>query len=104
MELKYYYSESTVKPQEIEAGKTTVYFRKDITSEERPINDKITQTFYIYQEAKMPLEDFKKMAEVQVSINALKAKNDSLINNDNQLAIMEAIADLYSLVLGGGSV
>ena len=103
MNLEYRYSESTVKPEEIEACKTTVFFRKDIHTEERTFGD-YTQTFYVYQEAKMPLEEFKKLADAQASINAIKAPEDAKTNDNNQLAIMEAIADLYTLVLGGGSV
>ena len=113
MELNYYYSESTVKPQEIEACKTTVYFRKDIKTEERTYGDN-TQTFYIYQEAKMPIEEFKILANNQLFVNAVKGANDSeKINNintnsidsgDNQLIIMEAIADLYDVIakIAGG--
>ena len=93
MKLEYKHSESTVKPQEIEVNKTTVYFRKDITVEEREIEDGFL-TFYVYQEAKVPLEDFKKMAENQMYINAITGMK----NSDNQLIIMEAIADLYEAV------
>lgn len=99
MELKYRYSESTVRPQEIEACKTTVYFRKNIKTEERTYGD-VTQTFYTYQEAKMPIEEFKVMANNQALVNAMKGINDS----DNQLVIMEALADLYDLIskISGG--
>lgn len=113
MNLEYVYSESTVRPQEIAIGKTTVYFRKDITTEERTFGDE-TQTFYVYQEAKMSLEDFRTMANDQALVNALKGVNDSektanietkvMDNEDNQLIIMEAIADLYDAIamLSGG--
>lgn len=99
MNLEYRYSESTVKPEELEIGKTTVYFRKDIKTEERTFDD-FTQTFYVYQEAKMPLEEFKKRANNQVFINAMKGADTA----DNQMIIMEAIADLYEAVaaLQGG--
>ena len=99
MELNYKYSESTVKPQEIEIGKTTVYFRKDIATEERTFDD-YTQTFYVYQEAKIPLYEFRKKADNQAMINAMRGAD----NKDNQLIIMEAIADLYDVIatLTGG--
>lgn len=107
MNLEYTYSESTIKPQEIEAGKTTVYFRKDIDAEERTYDDH-TYTFYTYQEARMPIEEFRKMAEIQASVNAVKGVNDSenisqIVENgsdstNNQLILMEAIADLYDII------
>lgn len=114
MDLNYVYSESTVKPQEIEACKTTVYFRKDIKTEERTYGD-LTQTFYVYQEAKMPIEEFKRIANNQVFVNAVKGANDSekiddiktksVDSQDNQLIIMEAIADLYERIasISGGT-
>ena len=114
MNLEYVYSESTVKPQEIEACKTTVYFRKDIKEIERTYGD-YTQTFYTYQEAKMPLEEFKRMADNQVFVNAVRGANDSekiediknrgVDSENNQLIIMEAIADLYERIaaLSGGT-
>ena len=115
MELEYVYSESTKKPDEIAIGKTTVYFRKDITTEERTMGDD-TQTYYVYKEAKMPIADFRAMANDQALVNALKGVNDSektanietkvIDNEDNQLIIMEAIADLYdaiAMVAGGMS-
>ena len=114
MNLEYVYSESTVKPQEIEACKTTVYFRKDIKEIERTYGD-YTQTFYTYQEAKMPLEEFKRIANNQMFVNAIKAVNDSekignietrgIDSENNQLIIMEAIADLYERIaaISGGT-
>ena len=116
MDLNYVYSESTVKPQEIEACKTTVYFRKDIKTEERTHGD-FTQTFYTYQEAKMPIEEFKRIANNQIFVNAVKGANDSekindiklksIDSQDSQLIIMEAIAELYELIAsiqGGTSI
>lgn len=100
MKLEYVYSESTARPQEIEVCKTTVYFRKDITTEERVFENSIPVTYYVYQEAKMPIDEFKKMADNQASINAVRSSD----NKDNQLIIMEAIADLYDAIamLAGG--
>lgn len=61
MTLNYYASESDLMPEEIdvESSPTTVYFRKDIHTEERP--DEMTgetRTVYVYQEAKIPRSEY----------------------------------------------
>ena len=100
MLFDYKYSESTVKPAEIEETKTTVYIRKDIVSEER--TDSLgTQTFWTYQEAALTLEEFNKYSNI---INAKNANDISqlMVNQEagdnNQMIIMEAIADLYDAI------
>lgn len=108
MELKYTYSESTVKPADIELCKSTVYLRKDVAEEERTDTDGNTTVFYTYQEAKMSHEEFNEYSTQKAAINAVKGTNDSenissLLagqeNGDtNQLIIMEAIADLYDAI------
>lgn len=100
MELVYRKSESTNKPLTIETTPTTVFIRKDIVK-----NDDM----YTYQEAKLSLEDFNKYSSQIASLNAIKGINDSeniskivqngVDNGDNQLIIMEAMADLYNLIL-----
>lgn len=104
----YRYSESTVKPAEIEIGKRSVYLRKDIAEEERRNENGKTITVYTYQETKMSLEEFNKYSTQQAAINAINGTNDSenitniLIGQENgdtnQLIIMEAIADLYDAI------
>lgn len=108
MKLEYKYGESTVKPPFIERGYSTVYIHKDIVSEERENLDGSTTTFWTYQEAKMPIEEFDKYIELLMANNAIKGVNDSenisqLVDgqangDNNQLIIMEAIADLYDVI------
>lgn len=99
MELVYRKSESTNKPLTIETTPTTVFIRKDIVK-----NDDM----YTYQEAKLSLEDFNKYSSQVAALNAVKGVNDSeniskivqngVDNGDNQLVLMEAMADLYDLI------
>lgn len=108
MEPKYVYSESTVKPLTIEAGKTSVYLRKDIEEEVRTDMDGNKVTYYTFQEARMSLEEFNQYANVLASMNAVKDINNAsnillLLDGQNygdmnQMTIMEAIADLYDAI------
>ena len=115
MEPIYVHSESTVKPSTLEIGKRTVFLRKNIVEEKRTDEDGSTTLFYVYEEAKMSHEDFNKYSNYIAAKNAINGVNDSenisnLIvgqenGDNNQMIIMEAIADLYdavaSLSLGG---
>lgn len=115
MEPIYVHSESTVKPSTLEIGKRTVFLRKNIVEEERTNELGNTTIFYIYEEAKMSHEDFNKYSNYIAAKNAINGVNDSknistLVagqenRDNNQMIIMEAIADLYdavaSLSLGG---
>lgn len=127
MELTYRTSRSTIKPPEFERTKTTVYLRKDIEekqqitypneepiveqSEEPIIEQKaepIVSTYYEYQEAKLSHEDFDIYSAELASMNAVKGVNvpdnisqimqDGVTSSDNQLVLMEAMADLYDLI------
>lgn len=108
MDLNYISVESAFKPSSVEIQKTTVYFRKDFIEKERTDNNGSVCTLWTYQEATMPVEDFNVYANQLISINAVKAVNDSeriskLVENgsdssNNQLILMEAIADLYDVV------
>ena len=108
MEPIYRYSESTVRPNDIEICKKTVYLRKDIVEEQRTYADGNTVTFYTYQEAKMSHEQFNEYSSLMAARNAINGVNDSTnISNllsgqengdNNQLIIMEAIADLYDVI------
>ena len=103
MELVYRPSESTVRPVEVEKSKHTVFLRKDIVEEDRD-----GMTFYTYQEAKLSHADFAEYSSFIVAKNAINGVNDSAnINNlldgqaigdNNQLIIMEALADLYDVI------
>lgn len=59
MTLTYISAESTVKPEELEVGKTTVFLRRDIVEEQRDANreDGSTITIYKYDEAKMTKDE-----------------------------------------------
>lgn len=110
MEPIYVKAESMTKPTEIEFCKHTVFIRKNITSEERtdPFGD--VRTYWTYDEAKMAPEEFNKYVEMMSARNAINGKNDSdniisLLSgqsngDNNQLIIMEAIADLYDVIAG----
>lgn len=109
MELNYRYSESTVQPPALEVTEGTVYIRKDFaeitrTSEQggEPV------LFYTYQEAALTPQEFNSYSALLMTNHAIKGKDDSdnivqimagqLVGDDNQLIIMEAIADLYDAI------
>lgn len=108
MILNYIKSESTAKPDVVSIEKTTVYIRRNIVEETRTYEDGRTDTFYVYEEAKLSHEEFSKYSNELVAINAVRGKDDSdnivrLIvngsdNTNNQLILMEAIADLYDAI------
>ena len=101
MVLKYRYSESTVKPEPVEIGKTTVFMRTDIRKEIRTDESGNKMVIWIYQEAKMTPDEFTAYANLLSSKDIVNS-----VNANNQLSIMEAIADLYdeiSKIRGGQS-
>jgi hypothetical protein len=108
MELIYRPSESTVRPVEIEKSKHTVFLRRNIVEEERTYAPGETQTMWVYEEAKLSHEEFDKYASFIALKNAINGTNDStniinIMNNqaigaNDQLIIMEALADLYEAI------
>lgn len=108
MEPIYRYSESTVKPLGIEATKTTIYLRTDITEIERVYEDGNKVTFWTYKEAAMTPDEFNEYSSFIAAKNAINGVDDSsnisqLVSgqangDNNQLIIMEAIADLYDAI------
>lgn len=60
IKLEYYRSESNGRPDEIEmdSSPTTVYLRKNITTEERVEEDGSKRTVYVYDEAKLSRQDY----------------------------------------------
>lgn len=108
MEPTYRYSESAVKPVEIEVNKNTVFLRKDIIEDKRTDIDGNEVIFYTYEEAKMSHEEFNEYSNLVAARNAINGTNDSenisnlLVGQENgdtnQLIIMEAIADLYDMI------
>lgn len=92
MNLNYKYAESTVKPSEFEICKTTVYIRKDIT---------LVGSFWTYQEATLSLDEydvFKHSSEFKNTESILEIEKRQNTVEDNQMIIMEAIADLYDKI------
>lgn len=109
MDIIYKTSRSTVKPVETEFTKHTVFLRKDMHEEEVSIpGTDETMTEWVYQEALLTYEEFEEYSKLIASANAIKGVNDSeniselvagQANGDNnQLIIMEAIADLYDII------
>ena len=110
MEIDYKYVESTIKPAILEVEDGTVYVRKDITSVVRTSKRGHKSSYWTYQEAILTPEEFNTYTNLVMAENAIKGVNDS--NNivqimtgqetgdNNQLAIMEAIADLYEAIAG----
>lgn len=83
MNIDYKTVVSTIKPSEIEFGLKTVYLRKDIVA----ANNDDGTTFWSYQEAALTLDEYKQYS-------GLASKN----LDNNQLIIMDAIADLYEAI------
>ena len=91
MEPEYRYSESTIRPQQVEVAGDTVYIRKDIAEVKRENMDGGTISYWTYQEAALSKEEFNQNA------NALLMSGQKNGDGD-RLAIMEAIADLYDVL------
>lgn len=95
MKPDYKYSESRVKPTEIEIGKHSVALRRNITEEERMNENGDKLTFWVYEEARMSFEEFAEYSNYMIIADQKNSK-------DNQLILMEAIVDLYEMVLNLG--
>lgn len=108
MELNYKYAESTVQPTALEVTVGTVYLRKDITSITRTSEQGDKTTYWTYQEAALTPQEFNEYTNLLMAENAIKGTNDSdniislldgqAAGDNNQLIIMEAIADLYDAI------
>lgn len=108
MELKYKYAESTVKPTIVEITAGTVYLRKEIKSVVRPSEFGNKTTYWIYQEATLTPQEFNEYSRLLMAENTIKSVNvsDNIVHimssqetvDSQQLALMEAIADLYNAV------
>lgn len=107
MEPKFRYSESTEKPLSIEMKTDCVYLRKNITTDIRSYNETKT-TYWTYEEAYFTLAEFNSYANAIAAKNAVEGVNNAsniveilsqqITGGDNQLAIMDAIADLYEAI------
>lgn len=109
MTPQYFYSESTVKPSVLEVAHDSVYLRKDIAESERSSEQGGKTVYWTYQEAILTPEEFNEYSNMLIAENAIKGQNDSaniisilagqLTTDSLQLAVMEAIADLYEMLL-----
>lgn len=86
MEFIFKKVESTVRPKVLERNASSVYIRKNITSEQRSDSLGNDITFWVYEESKLSEDEFE----------LYSVMNDNI--SDNQLTIMEAIADLYDII------
>lgn len=91
MELEYRYSESTVRPNTLEICGDTVYLRKGLTQIAKQDEQGNSVTYWTYQEVALPTEQFNQNAN---AILVLGQKS----GDENQMAVMEAIADLYDVI------
>ena len=101
MLLNYRYSESTEKPEEIMYGKSTVFIRQNIAPVIRMDDEQNEYTVWTYEEAKMSHSEFREYSEkmsVRGASNISKVLDGQENGDNNQLIIMEAIADLYDLI------
>lgn len=100
MKLTYITAESTVRPQELEVGITTVYFRRNIVETQRtddmfgghPI------TMYVYEEAKLSKDEaLLYFAEAQIDAQA-ELENalceQDAVNEERFATIEDALCEL----------
>lgn len=66
----WYRSESGVKPQEVQEGKSVVYIRKNIKEEQREVDGE-SVTVWAYDECKVPKEIYPIIAQQQADIDYL---------------------------------
>ncbi|MEH2935817.1 hypothetical protein [Acutalibacter sp. JLR.KK004] len=91
MEPTYRYSESTVRPEQVQISGDTVYLRKDIKESKREDMDGGTVSYWTYQEAAMSTEEFNRNSSALLLKRQLNSDGD-------MLAIMEAMADMYDVL------
>ncbi len=100
MKVIYVKSESTVKPDVVSIEKTTVYMRCNIVEETRTYKG-VSTTFYVYEEAALTHEEYAKYSNELAAINSAHIAQlvaNGMDTTDNQLILMEAIADLYDAI------
>lgn len=98
MKLKYKLTESTIRPLPIEFYETMVYLRKDISSREVFDSENNPSTLWTYQEAKLTPSEFNEYSQVLMVNNMSQLISGQENGDNNQLIIMEAIADLYDAI------
>lgn len=103
MELIYRKSQSPVKPIPVEFAKKTVFLRKDFEECRETYVNGTEYIYWTYQEAKMSPDEFNEYIKVLSATNAMNIDNIMVgqeNGDNNQLIIMEAIADLYDMIAG----
>ncbi len=105
MEPKYIYAESMDKPAAVEVCKNTVYLRTDISEKMRTDASNDVIVYWSYMEATLTTEEFNTYANLVLFKNGITDSGNisQLVvgqenADNNQLVIMEAIADLYDVV------
>lgn len=108
MELNYRFSESTVKPTVIQMCKHSVLVRRNIAEDTRTDKNGKNTTYWTYEEACLKPAEFNAYIEYVSAQNAVNGVDDSgniqsLLSgqdnsNNNQMIVMEAIADLYDVI------
>lgn len=108
MEPKYIPAESTTKPPSIEMCKNTVYLRTDFEEQIRTDEQGNKIVFWTYREARLTSTEFNAYANIVMTRNAINGVSipdhiSQLIvgqenGDNNQLILMEAIADLYDVI------
>ncbi|MEG1523825.1 MAG: hypothetical protein RR475_02235 [Clostridia bacterium] len=108
MEPKYKYSESTVKPEAIQMDGNTVYLRSNISELVREDDQGNKTSYWSYQEAVLTQAEFNAYTSLIASKNAINSVSvpehisqlvvGQEIADNNQLAVMEAIAELYETI------
>lgn len=93
MEITYVDSTSTVKPSEVDttSSSTIVYLHKDIVQDE-------TTKIWNYKEARLTPEEYQRYAQEQSAERLKQIVSGTTSGSDNQMIIMEALADLYNLI------
>lgn len=108
MVINYTPSESTVKPSAIEMGKHSAYVRRNIVTQIREDESGNTVSYWTYEEACLSPDEFNEYISFISAQNAVNGVDDSgnIIQlmagqedgNNNQMIVMEAIADLYDII------
>lgn len=108
MDLQYKYAESTVKPDTLQLDGDTVYLRNSIVEFVRSDETGNKTTYWSYQEAALTQEEFNAYVNLIAAKNAINSVSvpenvyqlaiGQEIADSNQLAVMEAIAELYETI------
>lgn len=92
--MLWHKSESTVKPLSVDdsCSKVLVYLHKNIQEETRTAEDGTTTTWYVYDEATVPKDDYYEIAACMTDVTEQTEVNTSGIE-ENSAAVLD-VADL----------